>query len=409
LVGGVQRGASVNKKDLDEARALAAQIAQRRPRWANGFALNGQIAEIAGSADQAIENYQHAIELGNVQPWLVRRLVSLLDQRKRFDEIERLAQLLRDQETARGEITIVRAVERQYLAQFLEYWIGRNQFDRVEHWLAELKKADRQGLMALQLEARLLDIRKRKAELRSLLTARGRESPDQIGAVADLLDRYGFTQEAEDAYKAFIARDPKQPERALPFLVATAALRIYDARSVNDAQRRQVAEWVAEVVEQRPEAVVLADKLGVIRVRQGRFDEAETLFRRLLSRNPANSEALNNLAWLLALRDHTKATEAIALVDRAAAIAGEVPNLADTRALARIQLGEFDRAVTDLLEIRRKSPGNPSFALHLAWAYHAMGKSEQARKELREAETLGLRPAVLDPLELDILKRLQKL
>jgi Flp pilus assembly protein TadD len=133
------------------------------------------------------------------------------------------------------------------------------------------------------------------------------------------------------------------------------------------------------------------------------------LFRRLLSRNPANSEALNNLAWLLALRDRTKAAEAIALVDRAVAIAGEVPNLADTRAVARIQLGQLDRAVTDLLEIRRQSPDNPSFALHLAWAYHARGQSEQAQKELREAEKLGLRPTVLDPFELDILKRLRKM
>ena len=33
--------------------------------------------------------------------------------------------------------------------------------------------------------------------------------------MADLLNRYGFAKEAEAAYKAFIARDPKQPERAL--------------------------------------------------------------------------------------------------------------------------------------------------------------------------------------------------
>jgi predicted Zn-dependent protease len=436
LFDGIRRGASANKKDLDEARALAAHISQRRPRWANGFALNGQIAELAGSVDQAIESYQRAIEFGSVQPWLVSRLVSLLDQRNRFDEIERLAEALRDQETARGEITIVRTLERQYLAQFVDYWIGRNQLDQVERWLAELKKAEPQGLLALQLEARLLDVRKRKAELRSLLSTRGRESPDQIGAVADLLDRYGFTQESEEAYRAFVARDPKQPERALAlarFLVrharipeslevfkqswatcrheqvAAAALMIYDARSVNDAQKRQVADWVAEAVEKRPEEVALAGKLGVIRIRQGQFDEAETLLRRLLSRNPANSEALNNLAWLLALRDHTKAAEAIALVDRAVAIVGEAPDLADTRAVARIQLGQFDRALTDLQVIRRQSPGNPSFALHLAWAYHAMGQSEQAQKELHEAEKLGLRPAVLDPLELGILKRLRNL
>jgi predicted Zn-dependent protease len=436
LVDGIRRGGSTDGKALNEARSLAAEISRRRPRWAHGFALNGQIAELGGSTDPAIESYRRAIELGVVQPWLVRRLVNLLDERKRFDEIERLAELLRDHEAARGEITIVKTLERQYLAQFADYWIDRNRLDEVDRSLAELKRAEPQGLLGLELEARLLDARKRKAELLALLSARGRESPDQIGAVADLLDRYGFTQRAEEAYRVFVARDTRQPERTLalarflarqdrvsealeifnkawstcrPEQVATAALSLYDASTVNDAQRQQVAAWAAEAVEKRPDELLLAGKLGVIRVRQGRLDEAEAIFRRLLSRNPANTEALNNLAWLLAMRDRTKAAEAIALVDRAIAISGEDPVLADTRAVARIQLGQLDRAMTDLLAVRRRAPANPSFALHLAWAYHARGQSEQARRELREAEKLGLRARALDPLELGILERLRKM
>ena len=49
----------------------------------------------------------------------------------------------------------------------------------------------------------------------ALLETCGREVPDQIGLVADLLNRYGFAKEAEEAYKTFVARDPKQPERIL--------------------------------------------------------------------------------------------------------------------------------------------------------------------------------------------------
>ena len=103
----------------------------------------------------------------------------------------------------------------QHLAHFVNYWIGRNQLDQADRWLAELKKAEPQGVAALELEARLLDLRKLRPQLLALVEARGREVPDQIGFVADLLNRYGFAKEAEEAYKAFIARDPKQPERAL--------------------------------------------------------------------------------------------------------------------------------------------------------------------------------------------------
>ncbi len=51
--------------------------------------LSGEIAELAGSTDQAIGYYLRAVELGNVQPSLVRRLVGLLNERNRFDEIDR--------------------------------------------------------------------------------------------------------------------------------------------------------------------------------------------------------------------------------------------------------------------------------------------------------------------------------
>src|SRR5262249_21764233 len=150
-------------------------------------------------------------------------------------------------------------------------------------------------------------------ELLALLEAHGREVPDQIGPVADLLNRYGFAKQAEAAYKAFIYRDPKQPERTLalahflarqdrvpeameilkqawatcrPEQVAPAALVVFEAASAGEAERRQVEAWVAEAVRQRPDAVLMASKLGVIQMHQGHFDEAEGLFRRLLIAQP---------------------------------------------------------------------------------------------------------------------------
>ena len=103
----------------------------------------------------------------------------------------------------------------QHLAHFVNYWIGRDQLDQADRWHSELKKADPQGCAALELEARLLDLRKRKPELLALWRRAAAQVPDQIGLVADLLNRYGFAKEAETAYKAFIARDPKQPEPVL--------------------------------------------------------------------------------------------------------------------------------------------------------------------------------------------------
>jgi predicted Zn-dependent protease len=65
-------------KDLDAARSLAAQIAGQRPHWWGGSVLLAELAELEGQTEEAIRNYTRAIEQGNAQPTLVRRLVGLL-------------------------------------------------------------------------------------------------------------------------------------------------------------------------------------------------------------------------------------------------------------------------------------------------------------------------------------------
>jgi tetratricopeptide (TPR) repeat protein len=326
-------------------------------------------------------------------------------------------------------------IDPRHLAHFIDFWIGRNQLDDANRWLSELKKAEPQGLPALERESRLLDLRKRRPELLALLEAHGRLAPDQIGPVADLLNNYGFVKEAEAAYKAFIARDHGQPERSLalaqflvrqdrvaeameifdrtwstcrPDRVAAAALFLYDAPSAGEAERGRVEAWVAEAIQKRPEAVILASKLGVIRIRQGRFDEAESLFRGLLASNPDNVDALNNLAWLLAFRDESKTKEALVLIDRAIDINGPTPSLLDTRAVVLIRAGQIGEALKELSNATAGNPRNATFAFHCAWAYHASGQSDRARTQLQQAEKLGLKPRALGPLESAIFRRLAK-
>jgi tetratricopeptide (TPR) repeat protein len=322
----------------------------------------------------------------------------------------------------------------QHLAHYIGFLISRNELDQADRWLTELKRVEPQGLLALQLEAGLLDKRRRKPELLALLEARGRQVPDQIGPVADLLDRYGFTKEAEAAYKAFIARDPKQPERVLalvpllgrqgrvaeaikilsnahatcrPEQVATYALSLYDAPSVDEDQRRQVEAWVAEASQRRPEMVSLSVRLGAIWTRQGRFDEVESLYRGILGKQPDNAEALNNLAFLVAIRDEKGILEARELIDRAIELAGPNAALADTRAVVLIRSGQLDQAERELLNAQQGDPENRSLAFHLAWVYQLRRELDRAQRAFRKAESLGLRPQRLDPLERRIFERVR--
>ena len=283
----------------------------------------------------------------------------------------------------------------QHLAHFVNHWIGRNQLDLADRWLAELKNAEPQGIAALELEARLLDSRKRKPELLALLEAQAAKSATRSVLWPTSCIVTGSRRRPRQPIGLSSPANPEQPERVLalaqflssqnrvaeameilkkawtncrPEQVAAAALLLYDAPLADEQQRGQVEAWVAEAVRRRPESDLLTARLATIWIRQGRFHEAEALCGDPAS-NPDNAGALNALAWLLALRDQGKSQEAIELIDHAIEVLGENPSLVDTRAVARIQSGQVDRAIEELRAIRKQAPANPSFALHLAWAY----------------------------------------
>ncbi len=412
--------------DRDEALARVDRNLADDPENVEDLSLRAAILALQpvhrGEAVSILERLAVANRLGDEQRFLLAQLH--LGQGEESKYRDEMLALLNAQ-----------VKDPRHLVHFVNHWIGRDQLDEAGRWLAELKKADPRGLPALDLEARLLDLKKRRPEILALLEARGREVPDQIGVVADRLGRYGFASEAEAAYKAYIARDPKQPERALPlarFLarqdrvpeamelfkkawstcpseqVAAAALSLYDAPSADEVQKRQVEAWVAAAVEKRPEVTVLAARLGVIWIRRGRFDDAEGLFRRLLTSNPADVDALNNLAWLVAMRDRGNAAAALGLINRAIEIQGPNPSLLDTRAVVLIRSGQPGRAAKDLEEARKLNPNNPSPVLHLAWAYQMSGQVDQAKQVFRQAGELGWRVAKSDPLERELMEKLRQ-
>jgi cellulose synthase operon protein C len=323
----------------------------------------------------------------------------------------------------------------QHVAHFVEFLLNSRELDQADHWVAELRRLSPRSLGVLELEARLLDLRKRKPELLALLIERGRQFPDEMGSVAGLLELFGFAAEAEAACKAFIASKTDEPERALvlasflarqdrtkesialleaawktcrPDAVAVTALALYVAPSADDNLKHRVEAWVAEAIRKSPSAAgSLRPKLATMYSRRGRYDEAEALFRQILVSDPDNVETLNNLAWELALREPGEPREALELIDRAIEKRGLISTFVDTRAVALIQAGDPDRAAQELRAAQVADPKNVSLALHLAWAYQSSGKVDAARNAFQVAEELGFRPEARHPLERGFIDRLR--
>src|SRR5205085_1899760 len=118
-----------------------------------------------------------------------------------------------------------------------------------------------------------------------------------------------------------------------------AGLTMLYATKAEEGQIRRVEGRIVAAVREHPESVSLNFGLANLRTLQGRYTDAETIFRRMSGAgNPSAAAALNNLAWLIASRGGD-AAEARGLIDRAIALAGPRPDLVDTRALTSLAMG----------------------------------------------------------------------
>src|SRR5205807_2250124 len=84
--------------------ALPAEVARRRPAWSRVPLLEATLAEVSGDAEEAIKGYQAAIDRGERQPGVVRRVVQLLFERRRYVEADQVIRKLPEQAPISGDL-----------------------------------------------------------------------------------------------------------------------------------------------------------------------------------------------------------------------------------------------------------------------------------------------------------------
>src|SRR5262249_8007844 len=139
--------------------------------------------------------------------------------------------------------------------------------------------------------------------------------------------------------------------------VARACVNILAAAHGDDPATPRVASWLEQTVARDEPAAPagLLASLAAVRELQGRYREAESLYRTAIARDARDAVPLNTLAWLIALKDGS-GRAALGLINRAIERAGPDPELLDTRAVIYLTTGQSDRALTDLDEAIAASP-----------------------------------------------------
>ncbi|WP_169978972.1 tetratricopeptide repeat protein [Tautonia rosea] len=311
--------------------------------------------------------------------------------------------------------------------------------DKLDEAIAGLQRfADRQPdqLEAVALLVDRLDSPARAEPLYRRLVEQG-DTPAPLLRLASALERQEGDRlaEAEQLYRQF-ATESSEPTAVFPLAgffarqgrlddalalceqavascppnaVANAVVALIFGRAANSDQLDRAATLVDQLRIKNPNEVEILFQLANLRSLQGRNDEVERLFRDSVRRAPGQPGPLNNLAWFLAISNRSKAPEALDLINQAIANVGPDPNLLDTRALVLLQLDRVDDAVNDLtLAISRSRQPDAIWYVHLAQAHLAANRRTEAAEALASARALGLDESTIPPVERSAFEQLTR-
>ncbi len=288
-----------------------------------------------------------------------------------------------------------------YLAHYADILLRQDKPDtarpiveRVEA-LEKERKVEAGAFGSVDLRARLLEATGAGARALALLSdhaARAGAPPEDVLLPINSLVRQ------KQYEKALELTEQAWRTKCSPEALAGVHLTVLRAGSVRGAPVDRAEGLFRAALTAAPRSANLLFALAGVEDLRGRFTEEEAYYRRVVAVDANNVRALNNLAWLLALRGR-KGDEALPLIQHAIEVAGPRADLLDTRALVYLAMERADKAKADLTAAIDDTPTATRY-LHLARVCQMAGDSDGATAALKEAKARGLRRAQLHPAEL---------
>ncbi|HVT26803.1 MAG TPA: tetratricopeptide repeat protein [Lacipirellulaceae bacterium] len=174
---------------------------------------------------------------------------------------------------------------------------------------------------------------------------------------------------------------------------------------IGDKFDADIQRWIDAGLRENPDSMTMLMKQADLFDLQKRYDDAETLYSKLLKRpdlkGPVRAVVLNNLAYILALAGKSTATDdPMKLIVEAAGILGPNSDILDTRAVVSMSRQQYKAAISDL-ELSVTDNPTASKYFHLAEAHLGAGEKREAVEAWEKAEGLGLNRDSLNRMEHD--------
>jgi len=144
------------------------------------------------------------------------------------------------------------------------------------------------------------------------------------------------------------------------------------------------AYWFArEAIVQAPGFMVAYNTLGAVYRKHGNLREAESVFRFVLAREPANTQTMANLVAVLAESGKLDESEQLALT--LAKLEPEPPFAFFNRGMVALRAGDLRAAKESFKREIARSPDYHEFHFWLAVAHLGLGESADAKRHLEVA------------------------
>jgi tetratricopeptide (TPR) repeat protein len=357
-----------DRQGLEQARRRAAEVAERRPLWSRAALLQAVLDELDGDPDKAAEDYLQAVKRGERRPEILRRLLGLLYERRRYAEAEQVLRDLREQVPLAGAVArLGTAVELavanpEQALELARQAVPPGSTDYHDYlWLGQV-------LTVLGKPAEAEPALRRAVQL-------GPSAADARVALVQCLATAGRRAEAEAAlHEARTALTG--PQAPLALAACCEALARWD----------EAAEQYRAALAARPDDVSVLQAAAAYALRREQPRQAEPPLRKLLA--PETRATAAETAWArrsLALAlgtggDYRQFRDALALLEHNLQDHGGSPD--DRRAqavLLAVRPGHRREAIRRFEELARARPLTPDEQFVLAQLYDADREWPQAR------------------------------
>jgi tetratricopeptide (TPR) repeat protein len=239
-----------------------------------------------------------------------------------------------------------------------------NDWRIAEQLLGDLPKAHSLAEQWFKAEPASKDARAVLAELSQRMFDRALAAPDPDAARLAAL----FVQAGE------LADDPSRLQKQVAEL--------YRLRERFPAAE----EVVTRVVDSPKTPATILEAIGTVAATVGELDKSKDYLQRAIKKDPRNSIAWNNLAWILLQGPESDLQAALVAVNKALEIRPDEFRYRETRGQVLVRLGRWREAIADLEYAANGMPESRDIHRSLAKAYDALGDKQLAQVHREHAD-----------------------